>query len=471
MSERNQVIELRDKSIGSLMLKYYFPAFAGVVVNSLYNIVDRIFIGQGVGSMALAGLSIVFPIMVIFMAFGMLVGSGGAVRISINLGRKDYARAEKVLGNAVFLAVVLGIFVSILGFVIKKPVLYFFGAGEETFRYANEYLNIILLGVPFGMLGASLNNMIRAEGNARTAMYSMFISAGLNIVLDPVFIFVLNMGVKGAAIATVISQMVLCVWVLLHFRSRRSIVRLRMANLKPVKEIIIYIVTIGFASFAMQIAASVVHGLFAKQLIFFGGDIAVGAMGIINSASIMLVMAIVAINMTTQPIIGFNYGAKNYERVLRTVHLGIRAATVIAVAGWAMAMLIPSQIVSMFNSEDITLRVIGANGLRIYASLFPLVGFQIIASNLFQSIGKARLATFLSLLRQVIYLIPLLLILPGYFGLNGVWLAMPGSDFLASITSFIFLRREILSLSEKNKKLALKEKIIPAPVPVQPFDH
>jgi putative MATE family efflux protein len=471
MTERSQVRDLREKSIGALMLKYYFPAFAGVVVNSLYNIVDRIFIGQGVGSLALAGLSIIFPIMVIFMAFGMLVGAGAAVRISINLGRKDVARAERVLGNAVFLALSLGILMTATGFLIRKPVLYFFGAGEETFSYALEYLDIILFGVPLGMLGYSLNNMIRSEGNPRIAMFSMFISAGLNIILDPIFIFYLDMGVRGAALATVISQAVLCIWVVGHFISRRSVVRLRVPNLKPVREIIIYIVTIGFASFSMQIAASLVHGLFAKQLIVHGGDIAVGAMGIINSVSMMLVMAIIALNMASQPIIGFNYGARNYDRVLRTVSLGIRAATLIAIGGWILAMVVPGQIVGLFNSDDQELRIIGARGLRIFAALLPFVGFQIIASNLFQSVGKAKLATLLSLLRQVIYLIPLLLILPQFFGLTGVWLSMPVSDFLASITSFIFLRREILSLSIRREKCVKREKFSPEPVPILPYEH
>lgn len=469
MEEKSQVADLRDQGIGRLMLRYYFPAFAGVVVHSLYNIVDRVFIGQGVGSIALAGISVVFPIMIIYMAFGMLVGAGAAVRISINLGRKDFVRAEKVLGNAVTLSLVLGVVVSAIGFLIRKPVLTFFGAGQQTMGYAIEYLDIILLGAPFGMLGYSLNNMIRSEGNPKIAMYSMFISAGLNILLDPLFIFTFGMGVKGAAYATIISQFVLCIWVLLHFRSGRSVIRLRIINLAPVKEIIIYIVTIGFASFAMQIAASIVQGLYAKQLISYGGDIAVGAMGIINSVTIMLVMAIVALNMASQPIIGFNYGARNFGRVLHTVNLGIRAATLIAIGGWLLCMFIPDRIVSLFNNNDQELLATGVSGLRIYAALLPIVGFQVIASNLFQSIGKARLATLLSLLRQVIYLIPMLALLPGFLGITGVWLAMPVSDFLSSITSFIFLRKEMRKLSFQKKKCVRKPKEEPEPVPVLPF--
>jgi putative MATE family efflux protein len=451
------------------MLKYYFPAFAGVMVNSLYNIVDRIFIGQGVGALALSGLSVVFPIMIIYMAFGMLVGSGAGVRISVNMGKKDFPRAEKVLGNAVFLSVVLGIFVTGLTFLIKEPLLKRFGAGPETFEYANDYLNIILLGSTFGMVGYSLNNIIRSEGNARVAMYSMFLSAGLNLILDPLFIFGLDMGVKGAALATVISQFVLCIWVIAHFRGKRSVLRLRTVNLKPVKEVIIYIVTIGFAPFAMMIASAFVQSLFVDQLIRHGGDIAVGAMGIINSVSIMLVMSIVALNMASQPIIGFNYGSRQYGRVLQTVKIGLKAATIIAVGGWLLCLIVPELIVGLFNSDNDELQRTGVHGLRIFNAVLPLVGYQIIASNLFQSIGKARLAAVLSLLRQVIFLVPLLIVLPTFFGLTGVWLAMPVSDFLSSVTSFVFLRREMKRLSLQKQRCTRKPKELPEPVPELPF--
>jgi putative MATE family efflux protein len=452
-----------------LLLKYYFPAFAGVIIHSLYNIVDRIFIGQGVGAIALSGLSVVFPIMIIYMAFGMLVGSGAAVRISVSLGRKDYERAEKVLGNAIFLAIFLGIFVTGLTFLIKDPVLRMFGAGPESFNYANDYLGIILLGCTFGMLGYSLNNIIRAEGNPRVAMYSMYLSAGLNIILDPIFIFGLDMGVRGAALATIISQLVLCIWVIAHFRSKRCVVKLRVINIKPVKEIILYIVTIGFAPFAMMIASSFVQALFINQLIKFGGDIAVAAMGIINSVSIMLVMAIVALNMASQPIIGFNFGSHQYDRVLKTVRLGLKAATVIAAGGWLLCMIVPGLIVGMFNSDNAGLQQTGVHGLRIYNAILPIVGFQIIASNLFQSIGKAKLATILSLLRQVIFLVPLLAILPLFFGLTGVGLAMPISDFLSSVVSSIFLRKEIKSLTLMRESATQESTPIPEPVPVLPY--
>ncbi len=425
------------------------PAFAGVIVNSLYNIVDRIFIGQGVGALALSGLSAIFPIMVIMMAFGMLIGVGAGVRVSFNLGKKDFDRAEKVLGNSFVLMVVVSIAIMLVGYTIKDPLLTFFGVNNETYSYANDYLDIILAGSIFHIVGYSLNNLIRSEGSARVAMYSMLISAGLNTVLDPIFIFGLNMGVKGAAYATVLSQLVLCIWVIAHFRSKRSLIRLRMRNFKVRKDIAWYIVTIGFAPFSMQMASSLVFGTFNVQLIKHGGDIAVGAMGIVMSIAMLLVMTIIAINMASQPIISFNYGAKDFKRVKQTLVISLIAATVISVIGFLLGELFPRTIIKMFNSKDADLLEIGVRGLRIFLLALPLVGFQVITGNYFQSTGKAGLATLISLLRQVIILMPILLILPNYLGLDGVWMAGPISDTLSAIITSFFLMREIRKLNER----------------------
>jgi len=443
-----KVLELEYQSIPSLLWKYFVPAFTGVIINSLYNIVDRIYIGQGVGAYALSGLSAVFPIMLIMMAFGMLIGMGAGVRISINLGKKDFKRAELVLGNAVVLIIVTAILVTALGFIIKAPMLRLFGAGQDTVQYANDYLNIILIGTLFNMLGFSLNNLIRSEGNAKIAMFSMIISAGANIILDPIFIFVFDMGVAGAAWATIISQFILCIWVLAHFRSNRSVIKLHKANLTIVPEIFIYIITIGFAPFAMQIAASMVQGTMNTQLVKYGGDLAVGAMGIINSMAMFMVMAIIAINMAAQPIIGFNYGAKNYRRVRETLKTGILAATMISIVGWVLVELFPGAIIRIFNHDNAELMNLGRPGIRILLAALPIVGFQIITGNYFQSIGKAKIAALLSLLRQVILLIPALLILPGYLGLTGVWLSNPVSDTLSAFIVSFFLFRELKRLNQ-----------------------
>lgn len=448
MSESN-VRELEFEQIPKLLFKYFLPAFAGVIINSLYNIVDRIFIGQGVGALALSGLSAIFPIMVIMMAFGMLIGVGAGVRISFNLGKKDFKRAEKVLGNSFVLMVVVSLSIMLLGFAIKEPLLMFFGINEETYVYANDYLDIILAGTLFNIVGYSLNNLIRSEGSAKVAMYSMLISAGLNLVLDPIFIFWLDLGVKGAAYATVISQIALCIWVIAHFRSRRSVIRLRARNFSIKWDIVWYIVSIGFAPFSMQLASSVVFGAFNVQLVKYGGDIAVGAMGIIMSIAMLLVMTIIAINMAAQPIISFNYGLKDFSRVKQTFVISLWFATLISIIGFLLGEFFPRTIIKLFNTEDVQLLEIGVRGLRLFLMALPLIGFQVITGNYFQSTGKAGLASLISLMRQVIVLLPVIIILPKYLGLDGVWLAGPISDTISAIIVSFFLIRELKILNQR----------------------
>ena len=381
------------------------------------------------------------------MAFGMLIGMGAGVRVSLNMGKKDFNRAEKVLGNAFVLMLLVSVFITILGFIIEKPLLEFFGIGEETFNYADEYLSIILLGTVFNITGYSLNNIIRSEGNAKIAMISIFIAAGLNIILDPIFIFWLKMGVRGAAIATVISQFVLFVWVLLHFNSSRSLIKLKVINFRLSRDIVWHIVTIGFAPFAMQVASSFVFGTYNIQLVKYGDDIAVGAMGIIMSIAMLLIMSVIAVNMASQPITGFNYGAKNYKRVRKTLVIGLISATAISVFGFLVSQLFPSAIIRMFNNDNQELLKTGVHGLRIFLFALPLVGFQIITGNYFQAIGKAGIAAFLSMMRQVIVLIPLLFFLPKHFGLTGVWLAGPVSDIISAMVVSFFLIRELRRLN------------------------
>lgn len=432
--------DLAEMDIKRLMFRFFVPAFVGVFVNALYNIVDRIFIGQGVGSIALSGISVIFPVMLIVMGFGMLIGIGAGVLVSINMGKRDMNKAEKVLGSSFLLMIFVSVLITIIGFSIKGPLLKSFGATPETIDYANDYLNIILAGTVFQVVGFSLNNIIRAEGNARTAMFSMIISAGTNLVLDPIFIFGFDMGVKGAAYATVISMIVLTVWVLIHFRSSKAVVKLRTENIVFDRKILMEIVAIGMAPFFMQIANSFVQGLLNTRLIAFGGDLAVGAMGIVNSMATMIVMAIVAINMASQPIISFNYGAKSMDRVKETLKIAMISATVIAVFAFALIEILPETIVKLFNSSDAGLLGIGKQGLQIGLMALPFVGFQVVAGNFFQSMGKAKIAVFLTLLRQVLILIPLLFILPNYFGLHGIWMSMPISDICSALVVVIILK-------------------------------
>ncbi|HKJ42222.1 MAG TPA: MATE family efflux transporter [Sunxiuqinia sp.] len=434
--------ELGESHIPRLMLKYFIPAFIGVFVNALYNIVDRIFIGQGVSAVALSAVSVIFPVMLIMMAFGMLIGIGAGVLVSINMGRRNLQKAEHVLGNSFMLMILVSGLIMAIGFLIKRPMLEMFGATQETVGYANDYLNIILLGVVFQVVGFSLNNVIRSEGNARIAMYSMLLSAGLNMLLDPLFIFVFDLGVKGAAYATVLSMIALSVWVLFHFKSERSVVKIRARYFKLDWDIIKEILVIGMAPFFMQTANSAVQALINTKLIQFGGDLAVGAMGIVNSVITLIIMAIVAINMASQPIIGFNFGAKAGHRVKETLRLSMIAASVISIGAFIIVQAFPGEIVRLFNSTNPQLLTLGKQGLRLGMLALPIVGFQVVVGNFFQSVGKAKIATLLTLLRQVIVLIPLLFILPNFLELTGIWISMPISDICSALIVTYFITRE-----------------------------
>jgi putative MATE family efflux protein len=435
--------ELRDAHVGRLMLKYFIPAFIGVFVNALYNIVDRIFIGQGVGAEALSGISVIFPVMLIMMGFGMLIGIGSGVYVSINLGRKDMERAEQTLGTGFVLMIIVSVLIMVVTYSLKVPILRSFGSTEETFQYANDYLDIILAGVAFMVIGFSLNNVIRSEGNAKVAMTSMIISSVTNIILDPIFIFGFDMGVKGAAYATVISMFVLMVWVLYHFvKSKKAVVKLRTKNIRINWGIVLEILAIGMAPFSMQIAGSFVQGLLNKKLIDFGGDLAVGAMGIINSVMTLFIMAIVALNMASQPIFGFNYGAQSVDRIKQTLRITLISATVIAIGSFAFIVAFPGAIVKVFNSDNQTLYDIAVRGLRLVILAFPIVGFQVVASNFFQSIGKAGLSMFATIFRQILGLIPLLYILPVFWGIDGIWLSYPLADTMSAIVVAFLLYRE-----------------------------
>ena len=436
------VEELKEAHVGRLMLKYFIPAFIGVFVNALYNIVDRIFIGQGVSAEALSGISVIFPVMLIMMGFGMLIGIGTGVYVSINLGKKDVERAEKTLGVGFALMIIASVVIMVVTYALKVPILRSFGSTDETFQYANDYLDIVLAGVLFMVVGFSLNNVIRSEGNAKIAMVSMLLGSVTNLILDPIFIFVFDMGVKGAAYATIISMFVLMVWVLYHFlKSKRSVIKLYFKNVRIDKDITFEILAIGMAPFTMQIASSFVQGLLNKKLIDFGGDLAVGAMGIINSVLTLVVMAIVALNMASQPIIGFNFGAKSVDRIKQALRITLIAASLISVFFYGILELFPGMIIKVFNNDSPVLYEIAERGLKLVVLVMPIIGFQVVASNFFQAIGKAGLSLFATLFRQVIALIPLLYILPRFWGIDGIWFSFPISDTLsATVVAFLLYR-------------------------------
>jgi putative MATE family efflux protein len=437
-----KLFELENHSVGSLMWRYFWPSFIGVMANSLYNIIDRIFIGQYVGPEALSGVTAVFPVMVIMMAFGMLIGIGASVRLSLNLGQNNLERAKKVVGNTVVLIILVSGIMTSLGFAIKDPMLRLFGATDTTISYANDYLNYILWGFVLHEFGFSLNALIRAEGNARIAMYSMLISAGINIPLDALFIIHWDMGVTGAAIATIISMASLSLWVFIHFRSKRSVVKLERRYIGVDIDIVLHIISVGLAPFGMEIANSVIQALLNMNLIKYGSDLAVGAMGIIMSVAIIIIMSIVALNMAGQPIIGFNYGARNYGRVRHALEISLIVASAISVLSWVVIEVFPQPVIKLFVKDSPEIMGYGIDGLRTFLFALPVVGFQIVVGNYFQSVGKAGRAVFLSLLRQVIILIPLLLILPHTLGVTGVWISAPIADTVSAIICVIVIGLE-----------------------------
>lgn len=429
---------LGEEKIGKLLLEFSIPAIIGMIVNTLYNIIDRMFIGHipEVGNLAIAGVGITMPLMTVIMAFGMLVGIGTATRISISLGQHNKEKAERYLGNAFSLIIIIGILLTIVGLVFMDPFLRAFGASDNIIIYAEQYIEIIFAGCIFNMVGFGLNHSIRSDGSPKVAMLSMLIGAVTNIVLDPIFIFGFGLGVRGGAIATVISQLVSAVWVVYYFTKGKSILKIKKQYLKLDKEDVLGIFSIGVSPFSMQIANCAVQVVSNNSLQTYGGDLAVAAMTIINSLSMIFLMPIFGINQGMQPIIGYNYGAKKYERVKQTVKYCIAAATIIVTIGFLVIEFFPEKLILMFNSDPELIRI-GVSGMRVFLFMLPLIGGQIVVANYFQSIGKVKISMFLSLLRQVILLIPCLLIIPMFKGLLGVWLAGAVSDFIACIVTVI----------------------------------
>ena len=441
----NQQI-LGTEPIGKLLLRYSLPAIIGMMVNGLYNVVDRIFIGNmpGVGPLAITGLGVTMPVMTIILAFGMLIGIGTATNISIKLGQGKKDEAEKLIGNSITLAVIVGLIIMVVGLIFGDQILQLFGASADSLEYAKAYINIILLGTVFNMIGFIFNSTIRGDGNPKLSATIMVVGCVLNIILDAVFIFVLGIGIKGAALATIIAQFTTAVWGLSYYTKGKSNLKLKKANLKLDKSLVSIIIAIGAAPFAMQLAASGVQVISNNALRTYGGDLAIGAMATINSIIMMVGMPIVGISQGAQPIIGFNYGCKKYDRVEKTLKLATIAATIGLTIGWAVVQLYPESIVSMFNSNAELVKI-SVDGIRKYLFMMPLIGMSMIGSNYIQSIGNAKQSMFLGLLRQVILLVPMMLILPKFLGLDGVWFSQPVADVISFIITFILVSREVKS--------------------------
>lgn len=446
---KDRAAQIGERKIPDLLLNFSYPAIIGMVVNATYNVVDRIFIGRGVGALGIAGATIGFPIMIVLMAFGMLVGIGANSLVSIRLGQKKREEAERIIGNAVTLLVFFAVILTTVGLIFLKPLLLLFGASENILQYAYEYVSIILMGTIFQAIGFGMNHFIRGEGNPKRAMLTMLIGAILNMILDPIFIFVFKLGIRGAAIATVISQMVTAVWVLSYFLGKKSLLRIHLRNLRLDKRLVKNILSIGSAPFAMQMAASTMNAILNNQLQSYGGDIAISTMGVIYSIAFMIIMPVIGLNQGAQPIIGYNYGAMKYDRVKKTLLLAILSATIWVTLGFVVTQLFTGSIIQMFSKNEELLEM-GERAMRIFLMMLPIVGFQVVSSSYFQAVGKPKHAMVLTLSRQVLFLIPMIIILPRFFGLRGIWFAGPAADLASSLLTATWLMIEIRQLNSKH---------------------
>lgn len=437
-NRNNQLYELEHEPVGRLLWRYSLPAIVGILVMSLYNVVDRIFIGQGVGPDAIAGLAITFPVMNLVSALGLLIGGGAAARTSIVLGRGDHDRAFKILGNSLVMTFVLGFLYIGVFTVFLDDILLAFGASERTLPYARDFMLYIMPGLLATNLCYSFNNIMRAVGYPTKAMVTMFIGAGVNVILAPIFIFGFGWGIKGAAVATDIAMTVSMAFVMAHFCSKKSNIYFRRGIYKLDGKILVSIMSIGMAPFLVNVAGCVINAIVNNSLFKYGGDDAVAAMGIFTTFTQLIVVGIIGLCQGMQPIVGYNFGARRFDRLKRTYWLCVICATVLCVTGHLICQTLPHWIARAFTT-DADLIATTSHSLTVTTAVFSIVGFQIVSTNFLQSLGYAGKSIFLSLTRQVIFLLPLLYTLPPHFGLDGVWAAFPSSDVLATFTTAVMV--------------------------------
>ncbi len=440
---------LGSQTISKLLVKQSTPAFLGVIVMCLYNIADTIFIGKGVGTLGIAGIEIAFPVQMIIMAVAQMIGIGSASIISRSLGAKDKHKAENTLGNSFFLIIIFSLAVAGLGTFFIDPLLKLFGATENILPYARDYLKVIILGTGFVGLAVSDNSIIRAEGNAKYAMFVMMLSAGINVIMDPLFIFTLGMGVQGAALATVIAQGIAACATLHYFLSGKSALQLKLRDLKPKTDIMKETLAIGSSSFARQMSTSTITVIVNHSLGIYGGDITIAAYGVINRIMMLVLAPMFAIVQGLQPILGYNYGARKYGRSMDTITVSIKFATAFSIIAFAGIMLFSDRLFYIFSSDPELINI-GSYAVRIILLMLPIIGFQVVAGGVYQAVGKAKPAFILSILRQIVFLTPLIVSLPFFYKLDGVWLAFPSADLLAGAFTFMLIKKEINGLKEKS---------------------
>ena len=454
--------ELGTKPIGQLLMQYAVPAIIAMTASSLYNMVDSIFIGQGVGPMAIAGLAITFPLMNLSAAFGAMVGVGASTMISVRLGQKNREEAQHFFGNSLTLNVIIGILFLVGVLVFLNPILRFFGASEQTLPYAREYMEWILYGNVFTHLYFGLNAVLRSAGHPRTAMYATILTVLLNTALDPLFIYAFDLGIKGAAIATVISQCVSLCWQLYIFSRPTEVVFIRRDTLALRRHIVGGILSIGLSPFLMNACSCLVVLLINRGMVEYGGDLAVGAYGIDNRVLFLFAMIVMGFNQGMQPIAGYNYGAQLHDRVREVLWRTISYATVVMTVGFLACEIFAEYIVQAFTTDPELIRI-AAHGLRIDVALFPIIGFQMVTGNFFQSIGQAGKSIYLSLTRQLIFLVPGLLLLPrlmpllGLPQLDGIWWSLPVSDGLAALNAAVLLWMQMKEFKLRDERLESRD--------------
>lgn len=442
MDNLQATLELGTKPIGRLLWQYALPAIVAMLASSLYNMVDSIFIGQGVGPIAISGLAITFPFMNLTGAFGAAIGVGSSTYLSVELGQKDYRTAERILGNTLMLNVYVGVALSVVCLLMLDPILRFFGASDATLPYARQYMVIILAGNVVTHTYLGLNAVLRAASKPRQAMNATIFTVVLNTILDPIFIYPwgLGLGISGAAYATILAQILALCYQARLLGDKRQLIHFSRGTYKLQSQIIKNIIAIGVSPFAMNVCSCIIVIFINNQLVSYGGDLAVGAYGISNKILFVFTMFVLGLNQGMQPIAGYNFGAQRFDRLMRVVKLTMLSATAVVTVGWCFAMFPPQLCVRLFTT-DATLIGIAANALRISGCMFPIVGYQMVTTNFFQCIGKVKVSIFLSLSRQLIFLLPMLWLLPHFFQLNGVWFSMPTSDLLASVvTAWVMVR-------------------------------
>ena len=463
MEQKHNPAHLGTENIRKLLIQYSVPAIIAMVAASLYNIIDRMFIGNadGLGALAISGLAVTFPLMNISAAFGALIGAGGSTLVAIKMGQKDNWGATEILGNVVMLNLILGAIIMIGGLVFLDSILYQFGATEKTISYAREFMQIILIGNIITHLYLGLNNIMRSSGYPKKAMYTTLIAVVINAILNYIFIFKFGWGIRGSAIATIIAQTIALVWVTTHFINKNSFIRFQKGIYTIRKRIVAGIFSIGMPPFMINICACLVVILFNNALLAHGSDLAIGAFGITNSIVMFFVMIMLGLTQGMQPIAGYNYGAKQNDRVLSVFKQTMFIALCIAVFAFVVVQIFPRQIAMLFSKKDSLIQEdiintkqqieYAVSGLRIVFAVFPIVGISLVVANFFQSIGKAKQAIFLSTTRQLIFLVPLILILPTFFGINGIWMSIPISDTISTILAVFLLRRQLKILKHDNK--------------------